>query len=105
MRSLSETLQQIEHFSPRDGDWRPLDALLDELWASGDVGADVLPVLFGVFERFPEDDGAGVLWSIVHGIEALPIDYVPALRQSHQRNPSLMSDIMLSRAGNAQRQR
>lgn len=102
MHPLSETLQQIENFSPRDGDWRPLDALLEELWASGDLRLDVLPVLFGVFERFPEDDGAGVLWSIVHGIEALPFDYVPALQQSHRRSPSLMSDIMLSRAANAQ---
>lgn len=104
MRSLSETLQQIENFSSRDGDWRPLDLLLEEVWASSDLPPEVLPVVFGIFERFPEDDGAGVLWSIVHGVEALSLDYVPALQQSHRRRPSLMSDIMLSRAVNAQRQ-
>jgi hypothetical protein len=95
-RPAFEVLKEIQEFSPTHGDWRPLDTLLDELWALG-VSAGALRILFGVFERFPEDDGAGVLWSIVHGVESLDIDYDPTLRESLQRRSSLMGTIMLER--------
>jgi hypothetical protein len=97
MRSHSEILKDIAAFEPADGIWLPLDGLLGELWAVGPPTVDALPVLFGVFERYPEDDGAGVLWSIVHGIEALPYNYGSLLRESHRRVPSNMSKIMLVR--------
>lgn len=86
------------------GNWRPLDDLLDELWSRG-LAAGSLPILFGVFERFPEDDGAGVLWSIVHGIESLPIDYEPALRESLRRKSSFMGRAMLERVVKAKENR
>jgi hypothetical protein len=95
-RPTFEVLRDIEEFAPTDGNWRLLDDLLDELWSEG-VSEGQLPILFRVFERFPEDDGAGVLWSIVHGVEALPFDYEPFLRQSIARRPSLMGEIMLER--------
>jgi hypothetical protein len=95
-RPVFTVLKDIQEFSPVDGNWLQLDALLDELW-SGGVATGALPILFGVFERFPEDDGAGVLWSILHGIESLDVDYEPALRQSLQRRSSLMGGIMLER--------
>ena len=95
-RPVFTVLKDIQDFSPVDGNWLQLDALLDELW-SGGVATGSLPILFGVFERFPEDDGAGVLWSIVHGIESLDVDYEPALRQSLDRRASLMGNIMLER--------
>ena len=101
MRTHSEILKDIKAFSSLDGDWRGLDALLNELWDSGTPQPDALPILFGVFERFPEDDGAGVFWAIVHGVEGLPLDYEPALQVSHQRCPSLMSEIMMRRLANA----
>jgi hypothetical protein len=56
-----------------------------------------LPVLFGVFERFPDTDGAGVLWSIVHGVESLGCDYEQPLRESLGRSGSEMAEIMLDR--------
>lgn len=96
MRDADDILRDIERFRPVDGVWLPLDGLLDELWNAG-VPAHALPALFGVFERFPDDDGAGVLWSIVHGVEALDFDYEPALRASLARRPSLMGGIMLGR--------
>jgi hypothetical protein len=89
-------LSDIENFAPTDGNWRRLDDLLDELWGSG-VREGQLAVLFRVFERFPNDDGAGVLWSIVHGVEALGFDYETQLRQSIARQPSLMANILLQR--------
>ena len=55
------------------------------------------PTLFGVFERFPDEDGAGVLWSIVHGVEGLDLDYEQPLRDSLARQRSDMGKIMLGR--------
>jgi hypothetical protein len=95
-RPTFAVLKDIEEFSPADGNWRRLDELLDELWSEG-VSEGQLPVLLRVFERYPEEDGGGVLWSIVHGIEALPFNYEPFLRQSLARQPSHMGNIMLQR--------
>lgn len=101
MRTTSQILSEISRFEPADGMWLPLDQLLDELWAAGAITPEHIPVLLGVFERFPTEDGAGVLWSIVHGIESLPLDYEPALRESYRRVPSEMAEIMLVRLENA----
>ena len=95
-RTVDDILRDIEAFRPTDGVWLPLDDLLAELWDAG-VPARALPTLFGVFERFPEDDGAGVLWSIVHGVEGLDLDYEQPLRDSLARQPSDMGKIMLGR--------
>jgi len=95
-RQVDEILRDIEAFRPVDGMWLPLDDLLAELWDAG-VPSRALPVLFGVFERFPEDDGAGVLWSIVHGVEALDHDDEQPLRESLGRRWSHLGEVMLDR--------
>ena len=71
------------------------------MWELG-VDEAQLRTLFEVFERFPDEDGAGVLWSIVHGIERLSIDYEDELNRSMSRRPSLMEDIMKQRLENSQ---
>jgi hypothetical protein len=95
-RPTFTVLKDIEDFSPMHGNWRHLDDLLDELWSGGVVEGQ-LPILFGVFERFPEEDGAGALWSIVHGVESLPFNYESVLRRSIARQPSYMGRVMLQR--------
>jgi len=92
----AEALAKIASFAPVDGYWRPLDDLLAQLWSVG-VSAECLPVLFGVFERYPDEDGAGVLWSILHGVEALEFSYEQPLRDSLSRKSSFMGRIMLER--------
>jgi hypothetical protein len=92
----SALLKEIASFMPQDGFWLPLDDLLISLWEAG-VTNECLPTLFGVFERFPDEDGGGVLWSIVHGIETSDIDYNQALRDSMSRQSSFMGRIMLDR--------
>ncbi len=104
MRDAALILRDIAAFQPSDGEWLPLEHLLEELWDTMPT-KEALPVLFGVFERFPDDDGAGVLWSIVHGVEHLPFDYETALRQSYARTPSMMAETMLIRIANAARAR
>jgi len=95
-RAVDDILRDIEAFRPLNGVWLPLDGLLGELWGAG-VPVGALPTLFAVFERFPDDDGAGVLWSIVHGVEAVDLDYDEPLRASLARRPSHMGKVMLGR--------
>ncbi len=99
MRSASQILEDISAFEPIEDNWLSLEDLLEELWMSG-VSEEFLPILFGVFERYPEDDGAGVLWSILHGVEGLPFDYEPLLKESMSKKPSFMGQIMLKRLCN-----
>lgn len=96
-RSQHDILAEIDGLAPGPGgDWLGLDALLSELW-QGPVSMACLPILFRVFERFPDDDGAGAIWSIVHGIESADLDYEGPLRESLSRQPSELSRIMLGR--------
>jgi len=95
-RPTEDILNDISVFEPDEGNWLRLDDLLAELWQTG-LGPDALPCLFRVFERYPDEDGAGVLWSIVHGIESLDLDYEQILRESIGRQHSLMGKILLDR--------
>lgn len=96
-RPQNEILLKIDQFKPSPaGDWRELDTLLAELWQV-DVSMACLPILFRVFERFPEGDGAGVFWSIVHGVESTNLNYEIPLRESLLRQPSELGQIMLRR--------
>lgn len=89
-------LLKIRNFEPVGGNWLELENLLEQLWSAG-VAKESLPVLFGIFERFPEGYGEGVLWSILHGVESLDFDYEEELRESIGRVPSHMGSIMLKR--------
>lgn len=91
-------LSEIDQFEPSpEGDWTGLDALLDELWQTTEVSEACLPVLFRVFERYPDDPSEGVCWGIVHGIEATGLDYEQRLRESLARQPSELGETMLDR--------
>lgn len=94
-RTTADIAHDIAAFEPDDGEWLALDDLLQELWQSPEP-ALAMPQLLGVFERFPEDDGAGVGWAIVHGLEALP-GYAPLLLQSLARVPSELGVCMVGR--------
>ena len=96
-RPQNEILLEIDRFEPSPaGDWREMDTLLSELW-QGAVSPVCLPVLFRVFERFPQDDGAGVFWSIVHGLESANLNYEQPLRESLSRQASELGHVMLGR--------
>lgn len=55
--------------------------------------------LFGLFERFPEHDGFGVFWTILHRLEKSP-QYEPHLLQSVQRQPAEFNLRMIARLVN-----
>jgi hypothetical protein len=98
-RPTEDIAADIDAFQPTSGNWRGLDALLEELWKDGSPQA-AIPEMLRVFERFSDDDGAGVFWSIVHGLEALP-GYEAQLLSSVGRVPSDMGVTMVGRLLNA----
>ena len=53
-----------------------------------------------LFERFPEEDGAEVFWSALHGMEAVG-GYEDLLLQYFRRHPSLMTRALLRRILNS----
>ncbi|SHG48088.1 hypothetical protein SAMN04488109_0458 [Chryseolinea serpens] len=98
MRPFQKIIEDLNNFEPEDGNWLKADDLLSELWASGNPNQGI-GAMFNLFERFPEDNGAGVFWSAMHGIETLP-DYETELLRSLNRQPSEMGLNMLIRIVN-----
>jgi len=98
-RSAAQILADIDNFAPENGNWLKLDALLIELWQS-EKQEEGLVNMLRVLERFPEDHGEGVLWSIVHGAEKIE-GYEKELLKSVRRQPADLSVTMLQRMRNA----
>jgi len=95
--SQNQILQDIDSFEPTpNGNWLDLERLLAELWQT-EISQESLSTLFRVFERFPDEDGAGVFWSIVHGVEATDLNYGAALRLSLERRSSEFGELMMNR--------
>jgi hypothetical protein len=56
--------------------------------------------LLDIFERFPEPDGLGVFWGVVHALEACN-GYEPSLMASVNRKPCEFNVLMINRLLNA----
>jgi len=68
-RKMASIACDIAKFAPgENGNWRRLDVLLDELWQAG-APELATPEMLSIFERYPKEDGHGVMWSLVHGLE------------------------------------
>jgi hypothetical protein len=98
-RSIEDLIAAIRDFEPEDGSWLALDGLLGELFQAG-AGTQGIDAMLAVFERHPTEDGVGVFWSIVHGLESLP-SYEPSLVESVRRAPAELSLVMIGRMLNA----
>ena len=99
VRNSSEIAAAIDQFQPQDEEWLELDELLEDLFES-ESPASGIPAMLRVFERYPTEDGAGVFWSIIHGMESLP-DYEPLLVESVQSAPSESGLTMVNRLLNS----
>jgi hypothetical protein len=95
---MSQLLIEIlkDFTSPQDE--KQLRQLDDTLAAINpeDCGQEEFRVLLDVFERFPEEDGFGVFWSIVHCLEACT-GYESALVESVTRMPVEFNILMVNR--------
>jgi hypothetical protein len=89
----------IREFMPEDGDWLPLDEYFAQAFNAPDP-TKYYHAIFNLFERFPNDDGAGVFWSALHGMESVGA-YEDLLLQYFRRCPSLMTKTMLRRLQNS----
>jgi hypothetical protein len=78
---------------------RRLEELLSSLDPSA-CGEAEFEALLEVFERFPEHDGFGVFWSIVHLLEACT-GYEQELVRSVRRKPVEFNLTMINRLLNA----
>ena len=72
-----------------------LDELVQNLSKSAPTRQD-FDALLSIFERFPEHDGFGVFWSILHYLEANQ-GYEPALLDSVRRAPGEFTLTMINR--------
>ena len=89
----------IREFTPKEGNWLPLEGLFEKAFSSTEP-QKYYHAIFNLFERFPDDDGAGVFWSALHGMEAVG-GYEDLLLQYFRRFPSIMTRTMLIRMKNA----
>lgn len=99
-RPVLEICSEIEVFRPFDDDWLPLEDLITKALDHREA-ASAFATLLAVFSRFPDEDGAGVFWSIIHGLESFD-GYEPALLDAVQITPTEMTLIMLNRMLNAE---
>jgi hypothetical protein len=97
-QALSESLKNFD--SPHNEDQlRELERVVGSLLPEH-CGKEEIRSLLGVFERFPDDDGYGIFWSILHFLEACS-DYEPLLVESVQRKPVEFNVQMLNRLLNS----
>lgn len=99
MKSSQTIINSISNFDPFTSEWIELDHLLDKLCHTGEQNKHI-GELFKVFERFPNADGDGVLWSFIHALESIQ-NYEGELLKSLQTQPSDMGLIMLNRIKNS----
>ena len=95
LRQLLRSVQSAES----EADLKELDETVSAIFQEG-LATQCFPELFQVFERFPDKDGFGVFWSILHGLEAVP-GYQPFLLDSVERAPSEFTVRMINRMLNA----
>jgi hypothetical protein len=98
IHQLVEAIDAITSVESAD-DLSRLQDLADRYFTSRQA-AKHLEVWFRLYERFPEDDGCGIFWAILHGLEALP-DCDTQVVASVRRKPSQFPVRMVNRMLNA----
>ena len=101
-RDIRQVVADIDGLAPPNSDDLDLERLqaLSEEYFSLPGASDHLDVWFHLYERFPDSDGYGVFWSILHGIEAQPTSDVCVVA-SVRRNPTQFPLRMVNRMLNA----
>jgi hypothetical protein len=88
---------QIANFkNENDSNWLELDKLIQQIDFSEETTSEDLRKLFLPFENYPEHDGFGVLWTLLHTVESFK-GYENLLLQSLEKKPSMMTLEMVLR--------
>lgn len=98
IQNLIANLDSITSVDDPD-ELQSLEDSVNQLLASKnpELGIDAL---LRVFEKFPNKDGFGIFWSILHGLESLP-NYQEKLVESVNRQPSYFGVMMINRMLNS----
>lgn len=93
-QSLIQAISQFTHAH----DEAQLRALEEAIGATRreTLGVPEFKAMLSIFERFPEDDGYGIFWSIVHLLEACD-GYEPSLLESVVRSAGEFNLLMVNR--------
>jgi hypothetical protein len=100
--SIQEVVNEIDGLTGTNSDDLDLDrlhALVGEFFSHADASAN-LDVWFRLYERFPEGDGYGVFWTLLHRLEAQPGSNECVIA-SVQRNPTPFPLMMIKRLLNS----
>jgi hypothetical protein len=96
LRDIRDIATDVDDITLNDpDDFNRLDHLAVEFFPHP-LAPDQLDAWFRLFERFPESDGHGVFWSILHGIEAQS-GYERSVVASVLRNPTHFPVLMVNR--------
>ena len=98
VEELRERLRSVQS-AESEAYLKVLDEAVSAIFQEG-LATQFFADLFQIFERFPSQDGFGVFWSILHGLEAAP-GYEPFLMESVGRAPSEFTVRMINRMINA----
>jgi hypothetical protein len=92
-------LERILNFDSSEREWGELETLFEEVFTCPNPEL-YYPAIFSIFEKYPSEDGAGVFWSALHGMERVG-KYEAELLRCFRRLPNEMSRIMLIRMRNS----
>jgi len=95
IEEISKVLDSISDVSTNADQLDLLDKTIKDI-ADVDQPLQAIQPLLRIFERFPEADGFGVFWSILHRIEATP-GFEPFLLASVKRKPSEFTVMIINR--------
>ena len=90
---MSNIAKDIEDFEPKQGSWMALDSLVGNL---NGLTPEVISACLGIFEKYPEEDGEGVFFTIIHTLEHFG-GYEEALAASVLKKPNQWNVLMLNR--------
>ena len=101
MNTAEDPIAAIDGITAVDdvGQLQVLEAALDQLFQSP-LPERGVETLFRLFERFPDDDGYGIFWTVLHGIED-QANYGPLLKASLRRVPVTFNLLMVNRLLNS----
>ncbi len=101
MNDYQEAIAAIDSVASVDdtGELQKLEAALATLFQLPQPERGI-ETLFHLYERFPNDDGYGAFWTVLHRLEKLP-GYEPFLKASVQRVPMEFNLRMVSRILNS----
>jgi hypothetical protein len=100
--SIQEIVNSIDKLTTIDSPENliQLQEFVDLYFAHPQAG-DNLDVWFRLYERFPNEDGGGIFWSILHGIETYHPHADRLVVESVLRQPSEFPLMMVNRIINA----